>query len=60
LKLELCGNCKQTETYRKCDNKPLCIICEIKKKHEKSISQIVVNHIESIPNSDLKKVVEIQ
>ena len=60
MELGLCTNCNQIKTYRKYDNKPLCIICEIKKKYKKSIKQVMVNHIESIPNSDLEKVVEIQ
>jgi len=61
MKLDFCNNCKETETYRKCSEckgAPLCIICEIN-KHKKSISQVVVNHKESIPNSDLKRAVVI-
>jgi len=53
MKLDLCSNCKEIETYRKCNNKPLCIICEINYKH-KSINQVVVNHSTLIPNSDLE------
>lgn len=58
MKLELCTNCEQIETYRKCSkcgNIPLCIICEHNHRHKKSISQVVTNHRESIPNSDLKE-----
>lgn len=37
MKQELCSECKETKTFRKCSeckNKPLCIICEIKHEHQ--------------------------
>ena len=60
--LRTCVDC-ETETYGKCTecgNISLCVICKIKHKHEESISQVVVNHRESIPDSDQKKVVAVQ
>lgn len=62
MKLKLCSNCKETETYRKCSECgkiSICIICEINHKHKKPINQVAVNHRESIPNSDLEKAVII-
>ncbi len=56
MKLDFCSNCNEIETYRKCNNKPLCIICEINLKHKKPISQVVINHSVPIPNSDLENV----
>lgn len=63
MKLELCTNCEQIETYRKCSecgNIPLCIICERNHKHKNPISQVMANHKKSIPNNDLEKVAIIQ
>lgn len=39
LKLELCQTCKKIETYRKTDDKPLCIICEMPTK---KIQELIV------------------
>jgi len=34
MKLELCQTCKKVETYRRTDDKPLCIIYEMPTKKE--------------------------
>lgn len=40
MKQELCSECNEIETFRKCsecNNKPLCIICESKHKHQTTV-----------------------
>ena len=54
-----CVDCG-TETFRRCDNKPLCIVCELTRFHKNWIHNVTHETHDSMNDSDQKKTVVIR